>query len=128
MYKAIQDNKIIAISEKKEIIIHTEDGDIIQEVIGEALFPCLVFDEVIEDTDHTCEDYIHVDGEFVLKTDDKAIRQEKDQRIAELKQYLAEADYWGQKYLDGEYTDEEWAEKVAQRKAWREEIRSLENA
>lgn len=27
----------------------------------------------------------------------------------------------------GEYTEEEWAEKVAQRKAWREEIRELEN-
>lgn len=50
------------------------------------------------------------------------------ERIAELKQYLSEADYWGQKYLDGEYTEEEWAEKVAQRKSWREEIRSLENA
>lgn len=53
-------------------------------------------------------------------------KAEKDQRIAELKQLLVEADYWGQKYLDGEYTEEEWAEKVAQRKAWREEIRSLE--
>lgn len=128
MFKAIKDEKIIAISEKKEAIIHTEDGDIIQEVTGEALFPCLVYDEVVEDTDHNVDDFIHVDGEFVLKTDDKAIRQEKDQRIAELKQRLAEADCWGQKYLDGEYTEEEWAEKVAQRKAWREEIRSLENA
>lgn len=51
----------------------------------------------------------------------------KQERIAELKQMLADADYWGQKYLDGEYTDEEWAEKVAQRKAWREEIRRLED-
>lgn len=50
----------------------------------------------------------------------------KQERIAELKQMLADADYWGQKYLDGEYTAEEWAEKVAQRKAWREEIRELE--
>lgn len=108
MFKAIKDNKIIAICEDN-------------------YFPCLVYDEVIEDTG-LAEDFIHVDGEFVLKTDDKAIRQEKDQRIAELKQLLAEADYWGQKYLDGEYTEEEWAEKVAQRKAWREEIRSLENA
>ena len=48
MYKAIKDNKIIAISEKKEVIIHTEDGDIIQDITGEALFPCLNFDEVIE--------------------------------------------------------------------------------
>ena len=49
------------------------------------------------------------------------------ERIAELKQFLADADYWGQKYIDGEYTEAEWEEKKAQRKAWREEIRSLEN-
>jgi len=108
MYTAIYQDKIIAINETDN-------------------FPCLVYDSSVEDTDHNVDDFIHVDGEFVLKTDDKAIRQEKDQRIAELKQLLAEADYWGQKYLDGEYTEEEWAEKVAQRKAWREEIRSLEN-
>lgn len=50
----------------------------------------------------------------------------KQERIAELKQLLADSDYWTSKYCDGEYTDEEWAEKVAQRKAWREEIRRLE--
>lgn len=48
------------------------------------------------------------------------------ERIAELKQFLADADYWGQKYIDGEYTEAEWEEKKAQRKAWREEIRRLE--
>ena len=50
----------------------------------------------------------------------------KQERIAELHQLLEEADYWTSKYCDGEYTEEEWAEKVAQRKAWREEIRELE--
>lgn len=51
----------------------------------------------------------------------------KAERIEELKALLAAADYWGQKYIDGEYTEEEWEVKKAQRKAWREEIRSLEN-
>ena len=50
------------------------------------------------------------------------------ERIEELKGFLADADYWGQKYIDGEYTPEEWEEKKSQRKAWREEIRSLENS
>lgn len=50
----------------------------------------------------------------------------KQERIAELHQLLADSDYWTSKYCDGEYTDEEWAEKVAQRKAWREELRELE--
>ena len=47
-------------------------------------------------------------------------------RIAELKQMLSDADYWTSKRVDGEYTDEEWAEKVAIRKAWRAEINELE--
>ena len=47
-------------------------------------------------------------------------------RISELKKNLADADYWGQKYLDGEYTEEEWEEKKAIRKAWREELRLLQ--
>lgn len=47
-------------------------------------------------------------------------------RIAELKQMLADADYWTSKRIDGEYTEEEWAEKVAIRKAWRAEINELE--
>ena len=106
MFKIIKDNKIIGVSEETPVLLDDYD--------------------MVEDTDHSVNEFIHVDGEYVLKTDDKAIRQEKDQRITELKQLLAEADYWGQKYLDGEYTEEEWAEKVAQRKAWREEIRSLE--
>lgn len=55
-------------------------------------------------------------------------KKKKLERIAELKEFLVAADYWGQKYIDGEYTPEEWEEKKAQRKAWREEIRSLENS
>lgn len=51
----------------------------------------------------------------------------KKERIEELKGFLASADYWGQKYIDGEYSQEEWEEKKAQRKAWREEIRQIEN-
>ena len=50
----------------------------------------------------------------------------KQARISELKQNLANADYWGQKYLDGEYTEEEWEVKKETRRAWREEIRRLE--
>ena len=56
----------------------------------------------------------------------KSEEEIKQERIAELHQLLEEADYWTSKYCDGEYTEEEWAEKVAIRKAWREELRELE--
>lgn len=58
MFKAIKDDKIIAINEK---------GD----------FPCLVFDEVIEDTEHIIEDYEHYQGEFLLKSDIPAPTKEE---------------------------------------------------
>ena len=65
---------------------------------------------------------LYVKG-YAPKKPDNVIKQE---RIAELKSLLAGADYWGQKYIDGEYTAEEWEQKKAQRKAWRAEIRQLE--
>lgn len=113
MFKALKDSKIIAIN---------DTGD----------FPCLVYDEVVEDTDHNVDDFIHVDGEFVLKTDDKAIRQEKDQRIAELKQYLADTDYIANKLIeavdDAELQDlkEKYADTLKKRREARAEINQLE--
>lgn len=53
--------------------------------------------------------------------------EEKAQaRIAELKALLDSKDYWTSKRADNEYTEEEWAKKVAIRKAWRTEINELE--
>ena len=69
MFKAIKDNKIIAIN---------ESGD----------FPCLVHDSVEEDMEHTVADYLQVNGEYVLTSSDEAIEQkaaearaERDRRI-----------------------------------------------
>ena len=92
--------------------------------------------EIIDQPEH--EEIIE---EVVVKTREveKEVRQyqivaipepteyEKAQaRIAELKALLNSKDYWTSKRADGEYTDEEWAEKVAIRKAWRAEINELE--
>lgn len=69
MFKAIRYNKIIAISDKAD-------------------FPLLDFDSVVEDEEHSVEDYVYLDGQFVLKTDDEAkeqtaaeVRAERDRRI-----------------------------------------------
>lgn len=53
-------------------------------------------------------------------------KYEKQHRLSELLQNLTEWDYKGQKYLDGEYTEEEWTEIKNQRKQWREEVRQLQ--
>lgn len=74
MFKAIKDNKIIAINDY---------GD----------FPCLVYDKVEEDTEHQLSDYIHCDGQFVLTVSDEAIEQRKEQVRSVRNQYL-------EKYVD----------------------------
>ena len=74
MFKAIKDNKIIAIN---------ETGD----------FPCLVYDSVEEDTEHQLSDYIHCDGEFVLTSSAEAIEQKKAEVRAVRNSYL-------EKYVD----------------------------
>jgi len=53
-------------------------------------------------------------------------KAQKQQQIAVLKQQLAAMDYKGQKYIDGEYSPEQWALIVAERKAVRVQIRELE--
>jgi hypothetical protein len=73
MFKAIYQDKIIAINETDN-------------------FPCLVYDSSVEDTDHNVDDFVHVDGEFLLKQDvpveyqNEQIRQERQAR------YVTESD------------------------------------
>ena len=73
MFKAIKDNKIIAIN---------DSGD----------FPCLVYDKVEEDTEHQLSDYIHCEGKFVLTSSDEAIEQKKVEVRSIRNGYLEQTD------------------------------------
>ena len=86
MFKAIKDNKIIAINDSGE-------------------FPCMVYDSVEEDKEHQVADYVHCDGEFVLTSSDEAIEQKKVEVRAVRNQYLEQTD----KYMITDYpiSDEE---------------------
>ena len=70
MFTAIKNNKIIA---------YNETGK----------FPCLVYDRIEEVED---AEMVEVGGEFVLKTDDKAIAKQKDDVRAVRNQYLQATD------------------------------------
>lgn len=61
MYKALKDEKIIAIS------------DLDNE------FPCLVKDNVVEDTEHNIDDYDQYNGEYLLKSEIPAPTKEEQQ-------------------------------------------------
>ena len=76
MFKALKDNKIIAVNETGK-------------------FPCLVYDSIEEDAEHQVSDYVHCNGQFVLTTSDPAIEQYKEQVRAVRNRYLEQTD----KYL-----------------------------
>ena len=86
MFKAIKDNKIIAIN---------ETGD----------FPCLVHDSIEEDTEHSIADYMQVNWEYVLTSSDEATEQKKAEVRAVRNQYLEQTD----KFMITDYpiTDDE---------------------
>ena len=67
-----------------------------------------------------------VNGNIVDETNKILKLEEKQKRIAELKQKLAETDYVCLKFVDGELTQAEYAETWQKRKQWREEINKLE--
>lgn len=98
MYKAIKDEKIIAISE--------EDSE----------FFCLNKDEVVEDTEHTVDDYTQYNGEYILNEDVPAPTKE-EQQAKRKAAYEAEVDELHSQKLRhevlGDWTEEDEAEYKA---------------
>ena len=83
-----------------------------------------VIKTITEEEYKKCGSAYHIiNGEIILGRSQEELNQIE---INNLKQQLAEMDYKSSKYVDGEYTQEEWAEIVAQRREIRERIRELE--
>ena len=80
MFKALKENKIIAINETGE-------------------FPLMNYDSLEEDTEHQLSDYVHCDGQFVLTVSDEAIEQRKEQVRSVRNRYLEQTD----KYMITDY-------------------------
>lgn len=62
----------------------------------------------------------------VIDIDTPKIEIPKETQIAELKQKLTDTDYISCKIADGVATREEYADILAQRQSWRDEINKLE--
>lgn len=70
-----------------------------------------------------------VDDEYcVVKTPEPTAEEIAKQRIAELKKLLVDTDYIAVKIAEGAATKEDYADVIAQRQGWRDEINELENA
>jgi hypothetical protein len=67
-----------------------------------------------------------VNGKIVLgKTEAEKQAEENERRIAVLKRNLADTDYIAAKIAEGSATAADYADKIAQRQAWRQEIDAL---
>lgn len=92
MFKAIKDSKIIAINET--------------EIKGG-----IIFDEQVEDIEHTITDYEQYQGEYVLKQDVPIDYKNEQIRLQRQARYVAEADPlrldWDESAARGEEQAEE---------------------
>ena len=87
--------------------------------------PCVILDKIEE----TGVEYVLHNGEYKPKAevDVETQKEETESRIAELKAKLADTDYVAIKIAEGSATASEYADVIAQRKAWRAEINELES-
>lgn len=63
---------------------------------------------------------------YIGKTETEKKRDDAEARIRMLKAKLTETDYIATKIAEGSATADEYAEKIAERQAWRAEINELE--
>ena len=107
MFKAIKEQKTIAINDTGR-------------------FPCLVYDSIEEDTEHTIDDYEQYNGEFLLKQD-VPLPTNEEQKQNRANAYQLEVDPITahiQRLRDEEEPDEEKiAELIDERDAKVEEIK-----
>lgn len=95
MFKAIKDNKTIAINET--------------EIKGG-----IIFDEQVEDIEHSVSDYEQYQGEYVLKQDVPIEEQNEQIRLQRQARYVAEADPLKLDYDEAFARGEETAEEKKQ--------------
>lgn len=90
------------------------------QTLNEDILDVEISEEVYNDIKH----YMW-NGEAVVLNPN--YKEDHSERIAELKQMLADTDYVVIKIAEGSATKEDYADVIAQRKAWRAEIRELES-
>lgn len=113
-YGILENNKFLFIDDDKEKLLNT------LPFIGKSKSDIQEFEDEQVELAYTNEYYIKG---YAPQKPQEEINAE---RIVELKQLLADTDYVVIKIAEGEATQEEYAEVLANRKLWREEINSLQ--
>lgn len=117
---------MVYLAKKGNEVIHHTSKQAMLEMDGIAKADMEISDEEFEKADGFVR---LIDGKIVIgSTEAEKKAEENAERIRLLKRQLAETDYITAKIAEGSATAADYAEKIAQRKAWRKEISELESA
>jgi sulfur carrier protein ThiS len=109
---------------KNGVVYHHTDLEAAVQIDGLTAAP----DMTVEDADFEAAEGIArlVNGKIVLgKTVAEKQAEENQRQITVLKQKLADTDYISAKIAEGSATIKDYADQIAQRQAWRQEINRL---
>ena len=117
---------MVYLAKKGNEVIHHTSKQAMLEMDGIAKADMEISDEEFEKAGCLAR---LIDGKIVVgKTKVELKAEANADRIEFLKAQLAETDYIAAKIAEGSATSADYAEKIAQRKAWRKEISELESA
>ena len=94
MYKVIKENKIVGISEEQPKLLDNY--------------------EVVEDTEHTCEDYIQYEGAYILQADYQIDARNEEIRQQRQARYEVESDPLRMDYDEALAREQDNAEQLKQ--------------
>ena len=118
--------KNVYLAIKGDVVIHHTDLSAMESMDGISQPDMTITEEEFYAADGLVR---LIDGRIFLgKTDAEKTSEEAIEKIRILKKNLAETDYIAAKIAEGAATAADYAEKIAQRNAWRKEISELESA
>jgi hypothetical protein len=117
---------MVYLVKKNGVVIHHTDKTAMQDLDGISNPDLTVTDEEFDAAGGVAR---LVDGQIVLgKTATEVQAEQNEERIRALKELLSGTDYIAVKIAEGAASTADYADKLAQRQAWRQEIQALEGA
>ena len=116
--------KNVYLAIKGDVVIHHTDLSAMKTMDGISVPDMTITEEEFEAAGGLVR---LIDGKIFLgKTDAEKASEEAIEKIRVLKMQLAETDYIASKIAEGSATTKDYADKIAERQEWREEINRLE--
>ena len=116
---------MVYLAKKNGVVIHHTDKAAMRDMDGISNPDLTVTDEEFDAAGGLAR---LIDGEIVLgKTEAEVQAEQSEERILALKGLLADTDYIAVKIAEGAASASDYADAIAQRQTWRQEIQTLES-